>query len=137
VGTESEYPFVRPIFSRRAGRARGGEESDLDADDQKTVEEWLDQRPAPTKPRVQDLAATRLTRVEGLLKEKHGIDAQRIVRRAPVPAPAGATQEAQGDSPPTVEIETRVGGRPGAPRVDVVIDLVTTVCGPRPESMAR
>jgi hypothetical protein len=82
-----------------------GKKDDLDADDQKTLEEWLDQRPAPTPQRLQELAAARLTRVESLLKEKHGIDGQRIVRRAPAPAAAGETQQAKGDSQPTVEIE--------------------------------
>jgi hypothetical protein len=78
---------------------------DLDADDQKTLEEWLDQRPAPTPQRLRELADARLTRVEGLLTDKHGIEDRRILRRAPALPAAGETQQAQGDSPPTVEIE--------------------------------
>src|SRR5262249_6444042 len=84
-----------------------GKKGDLDADDQKTLEEWLDQRPAPTKQRLQELAGARPIRGEGELKDKHGIDGQRLRPRAAAPAGPGATQEAQaqGDSPPTVEIE--------------------------------
>ncbi len=80
-----------------------GKKDELDADDAKTLEEWLGQRPAPTAQRIQQLAAARLGRVEGLLREQHGIAAQRIVRRPA--APASAPAESQGDSAPTVEIE--------------------------------
>jgi hypothetical protein len=82
-----------------------GKKDELDADDAKTLEEWLGQRPAPTPQRIQELAAARLGRVEGLLREKHGIAAQRIVRRAAAPAAAPAESQADSDSPPSVEIE--------------------------------
>ncbi len=98
-----------------------GKKGDLDADDQKTLEEWLDQRPAPTKQRLQELAAARLTRVEGLLKEKHGIDGQRIVRRAPAPPGCGRDAAGAGRLAADGGDRARVGGGPGAPRVDVVI----------------
>ncbi len=71
---------------------------ELDADDQKTLETWLAERPAPTPERVRDLAGARLARVEKALREEHGIDAGRIVRRDPPPELADA-------SPATVEIE--------------------------------
>jgi hypothetical protein len=76
---------------------------ELDADDSKTLEEWLGQRPAPTPQRIQELAAARLTQVERLLHEQHGIDAQRIVRRKA--APSAAPTDSQADSPPSVDIE--------------------------------
>src|SRR5262249_37318146 len=80
-----------------------GKKGELEADDAKTLEEWLGARPAPTQKRLQELAAARLARVEQLLREQHGIDAQRIVRRDP--APVAAPAESPGDSPPTVDIE--------------------------------
>lgn len=80
-----------------AARAEG-KAGELDAEDQKTLEEWLAQRPAPTPERVHDLARARLAKVEESLRQEHGIDAGRIVRRNP---PEQRTDAA----PPTVEIE--------------------------------
>jgi hypothetical protein len=85
---------IRDALAARAEDKPGG----LDTDDQKTLEEWLDQRPVPTKDRVQKLATGRLARVEEALRAGHGIDAGRIVRRDPPADPADAT-------PPTVEID--------------------------------
>ncbi len=71
---------------------------ELDAEDQQTLEEWLAERPAPTPERVRDLAESRLARVEEALRQKHGIDGSRLVRRDLPAEPADA-------EPPTVEIE--------------------------------
>src|SRR5262245_24390561 len=85
---------IRDALAARAEDKPG----ELDADDQKTLEEWLDQRPAPTPERIHQLAASRLARVEQALRNDHGIDAGRIVRRDPPADPADAT-------PPAVEID--------------------------------
>jgi Domain of Unknown Function (DUF748) len=85
---------IRDALAARAEDKAG----ELDADDQKTLEEWLDQRPVPTPERIQELATGRLARVEQALRNDHGIDAGRIVRRDPPADPADAT-------PPAVEID--------------------------------
>ena len=85
---------IREALAARAEDKPG----ELDPDDQKTLDEWLDQRPAPTADRVHQLAAGRLARVEQALRNDHGIDAGRIVRRDPPADPTDAT-------PPAVEID--------------------------------
>jgi hypothetical protein len=85
---------IRDALAARAEDKPG----ELDADDRKTLEEWLDQRPAPTPERVHALAIRRLARVEHALRDDHGIDAGRIVRRDP-PAELADT------TPPAVEID--------------------------------
>lgn len=85
------------ITQALAARAEG-KAGELSPDDQQTLDEWLAERPAPTPKRVDELARSRLTRVEEALRQQHGIDAARIVRRDPPPEPSDTT-------PPTVEIE--------------------------------
>jgi hypothetical protein len=85
---------IREALAARAEDKPG----ELDPDDQKTLDEWLDQRPAPTPDRVHQLAAGRLSRVEQALRNDHGIDAGRIVRRDQPADPTDAT-------PPAVEID--------------------------------
>ena len=90
---------IREALAARAEDKPG----ELDADDQKTLEEWLDQRPAPTPDRVHQLAAGRLSRVEQALRNDHGIDADRIVRRDPPADPTDADAAGGRD-------RSRVGG---------------------------
>ncbi len=85
------------ILGALAARAED-KSGDLEPDDQKTLEDWLAERPAPTPERVRKLAAARLGLVERTLREKHGVAAARIVRRDVPPEPVDA-------SPATVEIE--------------------------------
>jgi hypothetical protein len=85
------------IAQALAERAEG-KEGKLDPEDQQTLEEWLAERPAPTPQQLQDLARTRLRNVEESLRQEHGIDTTRIVRRD-VPAEPVDTE------PPAVEIE--------------------------------
>src|SRR5262249_62243424 len=68
---------IRDALAARAQDKPG----ELDADDQKTLDEWLDQRPAPTPERIHALAVGRLARVEQALRNDHGIDARRVLRR--------------------------------------------------------
>jgi len=85
---------IREALAARADDKPG----ELDADDQKTLEEMLSERPAPTADRVHQLAEARLARVDESLRQEHGIDAGRLVRREPPADPVDA-------SPATVEIE--------------------------------
>jgi hypothetical protein len=85
---------IREALAARADDKPG----ELDADDQKILEEMLSERPPPTADRVHQLAEARLARVEESLRQEHGIDAGRLVRREPPADPVDA-------SPATVEID--------------------------------
>ncbi len=69
---------------------------ELDQDDSKTLEEWLDQRPSPTAEQIRALAEARLAKLEHILREDYGVDPSRITRGEAV---AEAT-----DDPPVVRL---------------------------------
>lgn len=61
------------------------EEGALDPEDATMLDHWLDERPAITAERLQALANDRLSRVEEVLRDQNGVEANRVVRReAPV-----------------------------------------------------
>jgi len=68
---------IRTALEARARDAKG----DLTADDAKTLDQWLNERPAPTPERLRTLAAERMARLQTVLKEKHGIAPERVGRR--------------------------------------------------------
>src|SRR5881409_577496 len=52
-------------------------------EDAATLERWLNERPAPTPERLRTLTAERMTRLQAVLREQHGIPSERVVRRDP------------------------------------------------------
>ncbi|MFI5367210.1 MAG: DUF748 domain-containing protein, partial [Candidatus Binatia bacterium] len=71
-----------------------GELSDEDA---KTLEAWLDARPAPTPDELHALATARVAKLESVLHDDYGVDAGRIAR-------SDATAEPT-DDPPAVRLQ--------------------------------
>jgi len=71
-----------------------GELSDEDA---KTLEAWLDARPAPTPDELHALATARVAKLESVLHDDYGVDAARIAR-------SDATAEPT-DDPPVVRLQ--------------------------------
>ena len=66
------------IGSYLAARATGGA-AELSPEDAATLQQWLDQRPAPSAAQLAALAADRLAAVESILKDKN-VDPARITR---------------------------------------------------------
>jgi hypothetical protein len=65
----------------KALAARANDEpGELDADDSKVLQEWLDRRPAPTAEQLQALTAARLAKIEHVLEADYGVEASRITR---------------------------------------------------------
>jgi hypothetical protein len=92
--------------------------AELSAEDQATLQQWLDERPAPTAEQLRELAAARLALVESVLHDK-GIDAARVSHTEP---PAEAAE-----GKPVVSLQLRAlrrtepsgGSQSGAlPRTD-------------------
>lgn len=74
-------------------------EGNLDPEDAKTLDHWLDERPPIPAERLQALADARLAHVEEVLRDQNGVDAARIARRA-APADTAADTDT-----PAVRVE--------------------------------
>ena len=70
---------IRTALEARAHDAKG----ELATEDAATLERWLNERPAPTPERLRTLTAERMTRLQAVLREQHGIPSERVVRRDP------------------------------------------------------
>jgi hypothetical protein len=90
---------IRTYLDARADDAA----AELSAEDQATLEQWLDERPAPTPEQLHELAAARLAVVESVLRDK-GIDAARVSHSEP---PAEAAE-----GKPVVTLQLRASSKP-------------------------
>jgi hypothetical protein len=70
------------IIDALDARARG-EEGTLDAADQKTLDAWAAEQPAPTADEIRALGVARMDAIEARLKERYGLRPEQI-RRTPV-----------------------------------------------------
>ena len=73
---------IRTYIEARAADGR----PELSAEDQATLQQWLDERPTPTAEQLRALAAARVAVVETVLHDK-GIDAARIAHGEPSSRP--------------------------------------------------
>jgi uncharacterized protein involved in outer membrane biogenesis len=65
----------------KALAARGQDEAgELNDEDAKTLDEWLDARPSPSPAQLQALADARVAKLEQVLHDDYGVDAARIAR---------------------------------------------------------
>ncbi len=93
------------IAKALAARAKD-QPGELDADDSKALQEWLDRRPAPTSDQLHALATARLDKIQTVLRGDYGIDASRIT--------AGDATAEPTDDPPVVRLHIGPVKLPGA-----------------------
>ncbi len=93
------------IGSYLAARASGGT-AELSPEDAATLQQWLDQRPAPSPEQLGALAADRLAAVESILKDK-SVDPTRIIR-----GEAGS-EPVEGEPVVKLTFRPRSAGTPG------------------------
>jgi hypothetical protein len=74
---------TREIIQRALDARANDEPGELSPEDAATLDRWLAERPALAPEELRALAEGRLASVEQVLREQHGIDAQRIARREP------------------------------------------------------
>ena len=67
----------RRILAALGGRAEG-KTAELGEDDAKRLDEWLAERPALPPERLRALATDRAAAVTGILRDRHGIQADRV-----------------------------------------------------------
>jgi hypothetical protein len=101
VGQGGKRERIARALAERA-RNKPGE---LDQDDGKTLEEWLDQRPLPAAEQIRALAEARLVKLEDILREDYAVDPSRITR--------GETVAEATDDPPAVRLHIGPAGKAG------------------------
>ena len=76
IGKGAQRDRIAKALAARANDEPG----QLEEDDRRTLEEWLEQRPSPTAEQLRMLAEARLTKIESVLRADYGVDASRITR---------------------------------------------------------
>jgi hypothetical protein len=69
---------MRDAIRRALEARRNDQQGSLAAEQEATLERWLDERPPLSAERLRELSRTRLTRLQAILLEEHGIGAERV-----------------------------------------------------------